>query len=132
MGFRLGIANTDRLTLNDDDASVRRWFIDQVQSLGCSVTVDSMGNIFAVYPGKRSGPPIAMGSHLDTQPTGGRYDGILGVLAGLEVLKTIKENGIVPENPLAVVVWTNEEGSRYPPAMLGSGVWAQHYTLDFG
>lgn len=68
--------SADRLTLNDDDAAVRRWIINEFKSLGCKITVDQMGNIFAVRPGRSKGPPIAMGSHLDTQPTGGRYDGI--------------------------------------------------------
>ena len=122
----------DRLALNDDDAKVRRWFISETEKLGCKVTVDSFGNIFAVYKGKIDGPPIAMGSHLDTQPTGGRYDGILGVLAGLEVLKAVKESKYIPHNPLAVVCWTDEEGSRFVPAMLGSGVWAEYYPLDWG
>jgi acetylornithine deacetylase/succinyl-diaminopimelate desuccinylase-like protein len=123
---------TDRLTLNDDDAKVRRWFISEVEKLGCKVTVDAIGNIFAVYPGRTQGPPIAMGSHLDTQPTGGRYDGILGVLAGLEVLRAIKETGYEPHHPLAVVCWTDEEGARFLPAMLGSGVWAEHHSVEFG
>lgn len=122
----------NRLTLNDDDAKVRRWFISQVEELGCTVTIDAIGNIFAVMPGKIEGPPIAMGSHLDTQPTGGRYDGILGVLAGLEVLRAVKESGYKTHHPLAVVCWTNEEGARFVPAMLGSGVWAEHHMLEYG
>lgn len=122
----------DRLALNDDDAKVRRWFTAECEKLGAKITVDSFGNIFAVYPGRIEGPPIAMGSHLDTQPTGGRYDGILGVLAGLEVLRAVHESGYVPHNPLAVVCWTDEEGSRFVPAMLGSGVWAKYYPLEWG
>ncbi|OWZ57608.1 amidase [Cryptococcus neoformans var. grubii Br795] len=122
----------DRLALNDDDATVRRWFISEAKKLGCSVKVDAIGNIFAVRPGRSDLPPIAIGSHLDTQPTGGRYDGILGVLAGLEILKAVHEVGYETEYPLAVVVWTNEEGARFIPSCLGSSIWAQDRTLEFG
>ena len=73
-----------------------------------------------------------MGSHLDTQPTGGRYDGILGVLGALEALRTIHASGYRPRHPIAVVVWTNEEGARFIPSMLGSAVWSHMQTLDFG
>lgn len=113
-----------RLALTDLDKGVRDWFVAETKLLGCNVTVDDMGNIFAVYPGKNPGPPTAIGSHLDTQPTGGRYDGILGVLGGLEVLRTLKENNYVPEYPIAVVDWTNEEGARFPMSMMASSVWA--------
>jgi acetylornithine deacetylase/succinyl-diaminopimelate desuccinylase-like protein len=96
-----------RLALSDEDKSVRLWFIEQVKSLGCKVTIDQMGNIFAVRPGKNStAPPIMMGSHLDTQPTGGRYDGILGVLAGLEVLRTLHDHNYTTEGNIGVVDWT--------------------------
>jgi hypothetical protein len=96
-----------RLALSDDDASVRRWFVEQTKSLGCSVTVDQMGNTYAVRPGRRSGaPPTAIGSHLDTQPSGGRYDGILGVVAGVEALRTLVQEGIEAEFPVAVINWT--------------------------
>jgi beta-ureidopropionase / N-carbamoyl-L-amino-acid hydrolase len=91
-----------------------------------------MGNIFAIRAGKHNIPPIAMGSHLDTQPTGGRYDGILGVLAALEVLRTVHDAGYITHAPLAIVVWTNEEGARFIPSMLGSAVWAEEKTLEFG
>lgn len=84
----------NRLSLNDDDRRVRDWFKSKVESLGCTYTVDEMGNQFATLPGTNNAiAPIAMGSHLDTQPAGGRYDGILGVLSGLETLRTIKESG---------------------------------------
>lgn len=95
-----------RLALNDDDAKVRRWFVEQTESLGCKITIDQMGNIFAVLPGRLQGPPTAIGSHLDTQPTGGRYDGILGVMSGLEALRTIVENNIVTNYPIAIINWT--------------------------
>jgi beta-ureidopropionase / N-carbamoyl-L-amino-acid hydrolase len=94
--------------------------------------VDEMGNIFARRPGKdNSLPPIAMGSHLDTQPTGGKFDGILGVLSGLEVLRTLKDTGYETNAPIEVIDWTNEEGSRFAPAMLASGVFAGVFTRDY-
>jgi N-carbamoyl-L-amino-acid hydrolase len=114
-----------RLTLTDTDRQVRDWLKSECESLGCTVTVDDVGNMFAVRPGRRSDlPPIAIGSHLDTQPTGGKFDGILGVLGGLEVLKTLQGTGYETNAPLMLVNWTNEEGSRFAPAMLGSGVYA--------
>lgn len=95
-----------RLALNDDDAKVKRWFVEQTESLGCKVTIDQMGNTFAVLPGRLDGPPTAIGSHLDTQPSGGRYDGILGVMAGLEALRTIVASKIVTNYPIAIINWT--------------------------
>jgi acetylornithine deacetylase/succinyl-diaminopimelate desuccinylase-like protein len=97
-----------RLTLNDDDARVRRWFAAEVQKLGCSLSVDQMGNMFARQSGRlnSSAPMIAMGSHLDTQPRGGRYDGILGIMAALEVLRTMKESGFQANYDVGVVNWT--------------------------
>jgi acetylornithine deacetylase/succinyl-diaminopimelate desuccinylase-like protein len=96
-----------RLALNDDDKKVREWLITQVKAVGCSVTIDQMGNIFAVRPGRnKTAPPVMMGSHLDTQPTGGRYDGILGVLAALEALRTIDECGYQTQGPIGLVNWT--------------------------
>lgn len=95
-----------RLALSDDDAMVRRWFIEQTRALGCTVTVDQMGNIFAVRPGLREGLPTAIGSHLDTQPSGGRYDGVLGVMAGLEALRSIVEQGVTTNYPVALINWT--------------------------
>ncbi|GAA6048768.1 hypothetical protein JCM3770_003955 [Rhodotorula araucariae] len=119
-----------RLALDDNDARVRRWFVEQVQNAGCKVIVDELGNIFAIRPGKKAGPPTAMGSHLDTQSTGGRYDGILGVLSGVEVMRTLHDNGIVTEFPVAVVDWTNEEGARFPKTVVASGVWAGDLDLE--
>ena len=114
-----------RLTLTDLDREVRDWFRREVEALGCTVAVDEVGNMFARRPGRRDDlDPIAMGSHLDTQPTGGRFDGNLGVLAGLEVLRTLHDLNYETNAPLVLVNWTNEEGARFPPAMLGSGVWA--------
>lgn len=103
-----------RLSLSDLDKEVRDWFITETNTLGCNIKVDKVGNIFAIYPGKNLDHPTAIGSHLDTQPMGGRYDGVLGVLAGLDVLKIMKENFYVPNYPISVVNWTNEEGARFP------------------
>ncbi len=113
-----------RLTLSDEDRRVRDWFKAQCEALGCSVTVDAVGNMFALRPGKNPDlPPIAMGSHLDTQPSGGKFDGVLGVLAGLEALRTLHDNAIETEAPFLLVNWTNEEGSRFSPAVMGSGAF---------
>lgn len=95
-----------RLALSDSDAGVRHWFASAASKAGCSVTVDEMGNMFAIRPGKKAGAPVAIGSHLDTQPTGGRYDGILGIHAGLEILRTLEEGGVETEYPIVVVNWT--------------------------
>src|ERR1700726_1472558 len=121
-----------RLTLTDLDRQVRDWFKAQCEALGCSVTVDEVGNMFALRPGRRSDlAPIAIGSHLDTQPTGGKFDGALGVLGGLEVLKTLHDLGYETNAPLLLVNWTNEEGSRFAPAMLGSGVFANAFDRAY-
>lgn len=123
----------NRLSGNDDDKLVRDWFIAETAKYGCSHKIDAMGNIFAIRPGENNDlPPIGLGSHLDTQPTGGRYDGILGVLSAIEVLRVIHEANVTTYAPLAVVNWTDEEGARFPPAMLGSGVWAGQFTLEHG
>lgn len=123
----------NRLSGNDDDKLVRDWFIAETAKYGCSHKIDAMGNIFAIRPGENNNlPPIGLGSHLDTQPTGGRYDGILGVLCAMEVLRVIHEANVRTYAPLAVVNWTDEEGARFPPAMLGSGVWAGQFTLEHG
>ncbi|MGN7807027.1 Zn-dependent hydrolase [Ensifer sp. 22521] len=120
-----------RLTLTEEDREVRDWFVAACRALGCTVEIDGIGNIFATYPGEdMSLPAIAVGSHLDTQPQGGRFDGILGVLAGVEVLRTLKETTTRLRHPLTVVNWTNEEGSRFSPAMMGSGVFAGALSLD--
>lgn len=96
-----------RLALSEDDKRVRDWFVQTMKDLKCNVTVDEMGNIFAVRPGRRADVPATfIGSHLDTQPTGGRYDGILGVLAGMEVIKTMNDMGLETEGGVGVVDWT--------------------------
>ncbi|MFO7484182.1 Zn-dependent hydrolase [Oceanibaculum nanhaiense] len=120
-----------RLAASDLDKEGRDLFVRWCKEAGCTVTVDGIGNIFARRPGKNNDlPPVMTGSHLDTQPTGGRFDGVYGVLAGLEVVRTLNDAGIETEAPVEVVVWTNEEGSRFSPAMMGSGVFAGVFPLD--
>lgn len=121
-----------RLTLSAEDRQVRDWLRDACTALGCTVTVDELGNMFAFRPGSDpAATPVAMGSHLDTQPTGGKFDGVLGVLAGLEVLRTLDEAGYVTRRPLMLVNWTNEEGSRFAPAMMAAGAHAGVFTADY-
>lgn len=121
-----------RLTLTDLDREVRDWFRKKTEELGCVVTVDDMGAMFARRPGQRKDiPPIAMGSHLDTQPTGGKFDGVLGVLSALEALRTLHEAGYETFAPIEVVNWTNEEGARFAPAMVSSGVFAGAFEHDW-
>jgi beta-ureidopropionase / N-carbamoyl-L-amino-acid hydrolase len=119
----------NRQTLTAEDGAVRAWFKGAAEALGCSVTVDEVGNMFALRAGRQSGlAPIALGSHLDTQPTGGKFDGNLGVLGALEALRTLVSAGYETNAPIVVVNWTNEEGARFAPAMLGSGVFAGAYS----
>ena len=121
-----------RLTLSDDDKKVRDWFRRACEELGLKVKVDSVGNMFAIRAGRNDTLlPIAMGSHLDTQPTGGKFDGVLGVLGALEVVRTLNEVGYETNAPVMIVNWTNEEGSRFAPAMLASGVYAGVFTPDY-
>ncbi|MCW1841809.1 M20 family metallo-hydrolase [Prosthecomicrobium hirschii] len=121
-----------RLTLTDEDRRVRDWFKAECEALGCTVTVDEVGNMFAVRPGRRADlAPIAMGSHLDTQPTGGKFDGVLGVLGALEAMRTMHDMGYETNAPVEIVNWANEEGSRFAPAMLASGVYAGVFTPEF-
>ncbi len=121
-----------RLTLTDDDRKVRDWFRTAAEAIGCTVTVDEVGNMFARRPGRNAGlAPICMGSHLDTQPTGGKFDGALGVLGALEAMRTLHESGYETNAPIEIVNWTNEEGSRFAPAMLASGVFAGVFTPDY-
>ena len=121
-----------RLTLTDLDRQVRDWFKAQCETLGCTVAVDEVGTMFARRPGKNPDlPPIAMGSHLDTQPTGGKFDGVLGVLAALEAMRTLHQAGYETNAPIEIVNWTNEEGARFAPAMLASGVFAGVFSPDY-
>ena len=120
-----------RLTLSDEDRKVRDWFRAACENAGCTVSVDELGAMFAVRPGRdNSKPAIGMGSHLDTQPTGGKFDGILGTLAGLEVIRTLNDAGIETDAPLCLVNWTNEEGSRFAPAMMASGAYVGDFTVE--
>jgi N-carbamoyl-L-amino-acid hydrolase len=122
-----------RLAASDLDGVARRLFIRWCEEAGCTVTVDRIGNIFARRAGRRADlPPVMAGSHLDTQPTGGRFDGAYGVLAGLEVVRTLNDLGYETEAPIEIVAWTNEEGSRFSPAMVGSGVFAGVFDLEYG
>ena len=119
----------NRLTLTDLDREVRDWFRAACEAAGCAMRIDSMGNMFARRPGRNDSlPPIAIGSHLDTQPTGGKFDGVIGVLAGLEVVRTLNEAGVETAAPIEIINWTNEEGSRFSPAMLCSGVFAGAFS----
>ena len=121
-----------RLTLTDLDREVRAWFRHAAEGAGCTVAVDDMGVMFARREGQRPDvPPIAIGSHLDTQPTGGKFDGTLGVLAALEVVRTLEQAGYETFAPIEVVNWTNEEGARFSPPMLASGVFAGVFTRDW-
>jgi N-carbamoyl-L-amino-acid hydrolase len=122
-----------RLALTDLDKQGRELFISWCREAGCTVRIDAMGNIFARRPGRnKSAPPVMTGSHLDTQPTGGKFDGVYGVLAGLEVVRTLNDLNYETEAPVELVVWTNEEGSRFSPAMIGSGVYAGVFSLEQG
>ncbi len=121
-----------RLTLSDEDKGVRDWFKAQCEALGCTVSIDEVGNMFARRPGRNNElPPVCMGSHLDTQPTGGKFDGVLGVLGALEAMRTLHEQGYETNAPIEIVNWTNEEGSRFAPAMLASGVFAGVFSPDY-
>ncbi len=128
-----GIAGgSNRQTLTDDDAKGRTLFQSWCEKAGMSMGLDQMGTMFARREGADpSLDPVYIGSHLDTQPTGGRYDGVLGVLSGLEVIRTMNDLGIKTKRPVVVVNWTNEEGARFAPAMLASGVFAGVHTLDY-
>jgi len=121
-----------RLTLTDEDKAARDLFVKWLKELNLEITVDEMGNIFGKRAGKNNDlTPVLSGSHIDSQPKGGRFDGILGVMTALEVLRTLDENEIVTERPLMIVDWTNEEGSRFAPAMVASGVWAGALERDW-
>jgi N-carbamoyl-L-amino-acid hydrolase len=114
-----------RLALTDEDKAGRDLFIAWAKDAGCGVTVDRMGNIFARRPGTEQGSaPVLAGSHLDTQPTGGKFDGPLGVLTALEAVRTLNDKRISTRRPVEIAVWTNEEGSRFQPACTGSAVFA--------
>ncbi|CUK10186.1 N-carbamoyl-L-amino acid hydrolase [Ruegeria denitrificans] len=121
----------NRQALTDLDIKGRALFSDWCRKIGLQIQYDAVGNMFARLDGRDNHlNPLVIGSHLDTQPTGGKYDGVLGVLAGLEVMTRIVEEKIIPERPIEIACWMNEEGARFAPAMMGSGVWAG--MLDLG
>ncbi|WP_430439657.1 Zn-dependent hydrolase [Shinella sp.] len=128
-----GIAGgNNRQTLTDADAEGRRLFQAWCDGAGLTMGFDTMGNMFMTRPGTDPDAlPVYVGSHLDTQPTGGKYDGVLGVLAGLEVVRSLNDLGIRTKHPIVVTNWTNEEGARFAPAMLASGVFAGVHTQDY-
>jgi beta-ureidopropionase / N-carbamoyl-L-amino-acid hydrolase len=120
-----------RLTLTAEDRGARDLFVRWAGEAGLAVEIDAIGNIFARRAGTAAAAaPVAMGSHLDSQPSGGKFDGAYGVMAGLEVLRTLNDAGVRTQAPLEVVSWTNEEGSRFTPVMMGSGVFADVFTLE--
>ena len=121
-----------RIALTELDGQGRDFFISEAKKAGCTIRIDAVGNIFARRPGRNPNRPVVMtGSHIDTQPTGGKFDGNYGVLAGLEVLHTLNDAGIETDAPLEVVVWTNEEGSRFVPVMMGSGTFVGEFSTEF-
>ena len=128
-----GVAGgNNRQTLTDTDKEGRELFKRWCDASGLSMGVDRMGTMFMTRPGTDPDAlPVYVGSHLDTQPTGGKYDGVLGVLSGLEVVRTLDDLGITTKHPITIVNWTNEEGARFAPAMLASGVFAGVHTLDY-
>ena len=120
-----------RLTLSAEDKQVRDWFRKACQEAGLDVHVDALGSMFGMRKGRdMSKPPVGLGSHLDTQPTGGKYDGVLGTLAALEIVRTLNDAGIETALPLCICNWTNEEGSRFAPATMASAAYAGEYTTE--
>ncbi|MDF3414510.1 Zn-dependent hydrolase [Sulfitobacter sp. M57] len=128
-----GVAGgNNRQTLTDEDGAGRALFQKWCEAAGCSMGLDQMGNMFARREGTDPDAlPVYVGSHLDTQPTGGKYDGVLGVLAGLEIIRTLNDLGVKTKHPIVATNFTNEEGTRYAPAMLSSGVFAGIHTQDW-
>ena len=121
-----------RLTLTDEDRRARDLFVQWLKAFDLEIIIDEMGNIFGKRAGKNNDlPPVMSGSHIDSQPKGGRFDGILGVMSTLEAIRTFNENNIETERPIVIVNWTNEEGSRFSPAMVGSGVWTGTLNRDW-
>src|ERR1041385_93452 len=120
-----------RLTLGPEDKQVRDWFRNACEAAGLVLHVDALGSMFALRKGRdMTNPPVGLGSHLDTQPTGGKFDGVLGTLAALEVVRTLNDAGIETDAPICICNWTNEEGSRFPPAAMASAAYAGDYTTD--
>lgn len=119
-----------RLALSDEDRAGRDLVVGWMRELGLAIDIDKIGNVVAVRGGREAGPPVMMGSHIDTVRTGGRYDGNLGVLAGLEIVRALDDAGVVTRRPLAVAFFTNEEGARFSPDMMGSLVYVGGQPLD--
>jgi N-carbamoyl-L-amino-acid hydrolase len=119
-----------RLALTDEDKRGRDWMVARMGEAGLRVTIDQMGNIFGQRPGVEALPPVMMGSHVDSVPTGGKYDGQLGVLCALETIRTLNDHAIRTRHPVTLVIFTNEEGARFQPAMLASGVMAGKIPLE--
>ena len=119
-----------RLALTELDGQGRDRVVGWLRDAGCDIRVDAIGNVFATRAGRTGAPAVAIGSHVDTQPSGGKFDGNYGVLSGLEVVRTLADAGIVTERPVTVAIWTNEEGTRFTPVMMGSGVYAGAFTLE--
>src|SRR3954452_10268790 len=120
-----------RLTLGPEDKQVRDWFRNACEAAGLEVRVDALGSMFGLRKGRdMTRQPVGLGSHLDTQPTGGKFDGVLGTLAALEVVRTLNDAGIETETPICIVNWTNEEGSRFAPATMASAAYAGDYTTE--
>ncbi len=128
-----GVAGgNNRQTVTDEDGEGRKLFQSWCEAAGCTMGLDQMGTMFARREGTDPDAlPVYVGSHLDTQPTGGKYDGVLGVLGGLEIIRTLNDLGIRTKHPIVVTNWTNEEGTRFAPAMLASGVFAGRHQLDW-
>jgi beta-ureidopropionase / N-carbamoyl-L-amino-acid hydrolase len=121
----------NRQALTDGDLAGRTLLSQWAEAAGCRMRSDSVGNLFARRPGRDDGLPVVMtGSHLDTQPTGGKFDGVYGVLAGLEVIESLNDHRVTTAHPIELAVWCNEEGSRFPMAMMGSAVWSGRLALD--
>lgn len=121
-----------RLALSREDGEARDLFVRWAKEVGCSITVDRVGNIFARRAGTDdTRPPVCIGSHLDTVPTGGKFDGVFGVMAGLEVLRTLNDAEVRTRTPIEVIVWTNEEGARYSPVTLGSLAFIGEHSVDY-
>ena len=119
-----------RLALTDEDKAGRDWLVGELKALGLDVRVDAIGNIVGILKGQEDGPAVIMGSHIDTVGTGGRFDGALGVIGGVEVLAALRDAGVTPKRDMAVIAFTNEEGARFHPDMLGSYVWAGGMSVD--
>lgn len=119
----------DRQALSDTELDAREWLVDEARALGCEIYTDDAANLFFRRPGRQDLPPVTTGSHIDTQPGGGNFDGCYGVLAGLACLKALNDAGITTERPVEVAIWTNEEGSRFAPGAMGSSAFTEPDSL---